>query len=139
MIVTATGKNIYPAHVESLLCLDPLIDQALVLGDGQKFLTALLVPNEEALRREIKKHRLWIWRWHWKSLLNHRSIQRLYQRAIKKRLSDLAEHERVKRFVLLPQPFSQAAGHLTPKLSLCRSKIASDFASEIDRLFAMRA
>ena len=55
LIVTAGGKNIAPSYLEGLLTEDPLIAQAVVVGDGQKYLTALIVPNPGALTEEIIK------------------------------------------------------------------------------------
>ena len=54
LIVTAGGKNIAPAYLEGLLIEDPLIQQAVVIGDGRNFLTALIVPDYEALRTELE-------------------------------------------------------------------------------------
>ncbi len=53
LIVTAGGKNIAPVFLENLLSEEPLIHQAIVIGDGRKYLTALIVPNPDALRAEI--------------------------------------------------------------------------------------
>ncbi len=53
LIVTASGKNIAPAYLERLLCEDPLILQALVVGDRHNYLSALIVPNPDTLKSEI--------------------------------------------------------------------------------------
>ncbi|HZZ27870.1 MAG TPA: AMP-dependent synthetase/ligase, partial [Pirellulales bacterium] len=53
LIVTAGGKNIAPVFLESLLAQEPLISQAIIIGEGRKFLTALIVPNPDTLRAEI--------------------------------------------------------------------------------------
>ena len=53
LIVTASGKNIAPAYLERLLCEDPLILQALVVGDRRNYLAALIVPNPDTLKSEI--------------------------------------------------------------------------------------
>src|SRR5690606_16034324 len=55
LIVTAGGKNISPALVEGLLVADPLVKQAIVLGEGQKYLAALLVPDLDRLRAELNE------------------------------------------------------------------------------------
>src|SRR5690606_12972568 len=57
LIALSTGKKVSPSEVESLLTSSPLIEQAMVVGDGQSHIAALLVPNPTALRREIKRHR----------------------------------------------------------------------------------
>ncbi len=58
LIVTAAGKNIAPVYLEALLTEDPLISQALVIGDGRNYLTALIVPNQQALEAELISRRI---------------------------------------------------------------------------------
>ncbi len=58
LIVTAGGKNIAPTYLEGLLTEDPLIAQAVVIGDARKYLTALIVPDPDVLRAEIIKRQI---------------------------------------------------------------------------------
>ena len=58
LIVTATGKNVAPVQIENLLTEDPLILQAIVVGDGRNYLTALIVPEPDLLRTEIRRRRI---------------------------------------------------------------------------------
>ncbi len=136
LIVVSTGKNVVPTQIESLLCRHPLIEQAMIVGDGQKYLAALIVPNQEELRAQVKQRRLWVWSK--KAVLRHRIVRAMYAKAIHKCLKDLARHEQIKEFTILDRPFSQEAGHLSAKLSLCREVISRDFADEIPALFATR-
>src|SRR5690606_13569153 len=53
ILVTAAGKNVAPVYLEGLLTQEPLIAQAMVVGDGRNYLAALIVPNPDALRAEI--------------------------------------------------------------------------------------
>ena len=153
LIVTATGKNIAPTLIESLLCRDPLIEQAMVLGDDQKYLAALIVPNKDNLIAELEK------RGQAKhptashnlddpgpikrpsptddsaSILSDTDVSPIYEQCIRHQLRELAHHEQVQRFVLLSRGFTIEAGHLTPKASLRRDVIAREFAVEIERLF----
>ena len=133
LIVTATGKNIAPSLLESLLCRDPIIEQAMVLGDDQKFLAALIVPKMDMLHTELAKREIKLVRP--EATLTDEAILELYRERIQHQLAELAHHEQVGRFVLLDRGFTIEAGHLTPKASLRRDKIAADFASEIERLF----
>ena len=61
MIVLSTGKNISPGEIEKVLVGSPLIENVCVVGDGQKCLGAIIVPNREALRGEIRRRKLWVW------------------------------------------------------------------------------
>ena len=133
LIVTSTGKNVFPGYIEGLLCRDPLILQACVLGDRRECLAALIVPDPDALRREIKKRRIWVFRR--KSAVRHRQVLALYQAVIDRQLAEVAKHEQVRKFMVLDRGFTPENGCLTAKLSLRRSKIEQDFAKEIADMY----
>lgn len=135
MIVLSTGKNVFPAFVESVLCRDEFILQALVVGDDRSHLAALIVPDPERLTREVKERRLMVWSK--RAALDHPEVTELYQRRLRDRMAELAPHERVRRFILLDRGFTLEAGHLTPKLSLRRAQIHQDFAQEIAALYTL--
>jgi long-chain acyl-CoA synthetase len=133
MIVLATGKKVAPTRVEQLLAGSPWIEQACVVGDGRKCLAALVVPNGDALGREIKRRRLWVWSR--RRALTHPQIVALYREEINRCLSELADFEQVGPFMLLGRAFALERGEVTPKLSLCRSVIQQRFAREIDAMY----
>ncbi len=133
MIVTSTGKNVFPAYIEELLCRDPLILQACVVGDGRDCLAALIVPDPDVLRAEIKKLRLWVFRR--KSAVRHPRVLEMYRAAIDRQLAEVAKHEQVPRFTVLDRGFTPENGCLTAKLSLRRPKIEQDFDQEIARMY----
>ena len=134
ILVTAGGKNIAPVYLESLLCEDPLIVQAMVLGDGQNYLTALIVPNPDTLKAEIIARRIWVTTP--QQALAHAKVQALYRERIDQRLSCVSSYEQVRRFTLLDRGFTIEHGELTPKLSLRRKEIESHFAKEIEAMYA---
>jgi long-chain acyl-CoA synthetase len=133
IIVTSTGKNIFPAFVESVLCGDEFILQALVVGDDRSHLAALIVPDPDRLRREVTEQRLMVFSS--QAALAHKYVRELYRSRIEKRMEDLAPHERVRRFLLLDRGFTMEGGHLTPKLSLRRDRIRVDFSQQIEDLY----
>jgi long-chain acyl-CoA synthetase len=133
MIVTAGGKTIAPTAIESRLMLDPLIEQACVVGEGERFLAALIVPNPTALRAAIKQMRLWVFSR--RGALHHKKVLALVRQAIDRQLADMASHEQIGRFQLLDRGFTPENGELTPKLSLRRSVIAEHLQAEVRRLF----
>ena len=133
LIVTSGGKNIAPVYLENLLVEDPLIAQAFVIGDGRNYLTALIVPNPEALAAAIKDQQIPV-----QSLaeaLTHPGLLALYQRQIDLRLRDVADCEKVKRIALIDRGFTLELGELTPTLKLRRAVIQKHFADEIERLY----
>lgn len=134
ILVTSSGKNIAPVFLESLLTQDPLILQAMVIGDGRSFLTALIVPNFDALRTELQRHGMG-------SLgkeeaVQHPEVRGLVAARIDQRLSCVSPHEQVRKFTLLPEPFSIESGELTPKLSLRRQSILARYAPAIEAMYA---
>jgi long-chain acyl-CoA synthetase len=133
LIVTATGKNIAPTLIESLLCRDPLIDQAMVLGDDQSCLAALIVPSQDHLQAEVEKRQ--IQAADHAALLTDSAVCELFAECIQRQLSELSHHEQVRRFVLLDRGFTIDDGQLTPKASLRREVIARDFAKQIAELY----
>lgn len=134
LIITSGGKNIAPAYLESLLIADSLILQALVVGDRQNYLTALIVPNRGPLERELAARGVPVPSE--SELLTHPSIIELYAERIAERLTEVSQYEQVQRFTLLPRSFSVDQGELTPTLKLRRSRIAENFAQEIAAMYA---
>ncbi len=133
IIVTATGKNVAPTQLENLLCRSPLIDQAMVVGDDEKYLAALIVPDEAALTAMIQEHRIWVWSR--KSVRRNKRVRSIFAEAVAASLKKLSRHEQVREFVLLDRPFSVERGEMTAKLSLCRPVIYDHYDREIRSLF----
>jgi long-chain acyl-CoA synthetase len=133
MIVLATGNKVAPTQVEQLLTGSPWIEQCCVVGDGRKCLAALIVPNPDLLRQEIRRRRLLVWSR--RRALRHPQIIALYRQEIDRCLAAAASFEQVGPFVLLGRGFSVEAGELTPKLSLCRRVIEQAFSGEIEKLY----
>ncbi len=129
MLVTTGGKNIPPQPIELRLTAQPVIDQAVVLGDRQPYLGALIVPDWAVVRRE----------------LGHSpdqapdpedpAVQRLVRITLQHALADLPAWEQIRRFLLLSHPLTQEAGELTPTLKVKRKVVAERYAEEIGGLF----
>jgi len=134
LIVTAAGKNIAPTQIERLLCEDPLIAQAVVIGDGRNYLTALIVPDPDNIKKELLKLRIVPISKRW--VLTHPRILELYQDRIAARLDHLSHHEQIRRFHLMDRGFTPETGEMTPKLSLKRSLIQENCHEFIDAMYA---
>lgn len=133
IIVTSGGKNVAPVYLESLLTQDPLILQALVIGDDRNYLTALLVPNMDALVKELFIHGA-----HLPSsepLHLQPKVCELYQKRVNERLACVSSFEQVRKCTLLPGPFTIEKGEMTAKLSLRRKVIEANFAAEIEAMY----
>jgi long-chain acyl-CoA synthetase len=133
LIVTSGGKNVAPVYLESLLAEDPLILQALVVGDGRNFLTALIVPNPDALRDEIIARGIAVTSR--QQALSHPQVLELYEQCIRERLRGVSQYEQVRKFTLLDRGFTIESGELTPKMSLRREIIETNFADRIQAMY----
>jgi long-chain acyl-CoA synthetase len=134
ILVTSSGKNIAPVYLESLLTQDPLIVQAVVVGDGRSYLSALLVLSPEHLAAELAACGLTDVPY--EAALALPQTQLLVRQRIDRLLAGVSHHEQVRRFALLPRPLSIEAGELTPKLSLRRHEIYARYASLIEAMYA---
>lgn len=133
LIVTATGKNIAPAHLENLLCQDPLILQAVVVGDGRNYLTALIVPDPQKLRGELISRR--IFAFSKKRIVSHPRVVELYAQRIQQRLACVSQHEQIRKFTIMDRGFTIESGEMTPKLSLRRSVIMANCSPLIEAMY----
>jgi len=134
LIVTSGGKNIAPVYLESLLVQDPLIDQAMVVGERLKFLAALIVPDFEALQQEAERRD--ITAGCRDELLSDPGIIELLGSRIRHQLADVSRYEQVGQFTLLDRCFTIEQGELTPKLSLRRKVIEANFSGMIQAMYA---
>jgi long-chain acyl-CoA synthetase len=133
LIVTSSGKNIAPAAIEMLVGRDHYIEQIAVVGDGQKFLGALVIPSFEALESWAGEQRI---RFADRAeLLAHHRVVEFIRDRIHRQTSTLAGFERIKRFHLLDRGFSLTRGEITPTLKLKRKVIAEHYRDIIERLF----
>lgn len=133
LIVTAGGKNIAPSYLEGLLTEDPLIAQAVVIGDAKNYLTALIVPDPDNLRAEIIKRQIPVFSP--AEALAHPQVYEIYTQTITRRLSDVSHAEQVRKFKLLSRGFTPESGELTFKLSLKRNVVLENFAAEIEAMY----
>jgi long-chain acyl-CoA synthetase len=133
ILVTSGGKNIAAVYLESLLTEDPLILQAMVVGDGRDFLTALIVPNPDALGQEIRARGISVLSRD--QAVSHPDVLRLYEERVRDRLRNVSTYEQVRKFRLLNRGFTIESGELTPKLSLRRKEIEAHFRDVIDEMY----
>ncbi|MCQ2369959.1 MAG: long-chain fatty acid--CoA ligase [Paludibacteraceae bacterium] len=133
MFKTSGGKYIAPQMLESLICGSKFVEQAVAIGNEHKYVSMLIVPSFSHLEDWAKEHNL---SWHTRDeLLSQPDVKSLYQDIINKRSGILAQFEQVKRFTLLPQPFTMEQGHLTNTLKIRRKVINEMFKAEIDAMY----
>lgn len=133
LIVTAGGKNVSPSRLEDALRSDPLIAEAVVVGDGKPFIAVLLTLDEETLPGWAHEHGI--------EDLDPRSartdprVHEALQAAVDKTNTLVSRAESIRKFVVLPCNLSEASGHLTPSLKVKRHVVLKEFAKQIDDIY----
>lgn len=133
LIITAGGKNIAPQVIETMLGEDLYIEQVVVVGDGRKYISALIVPNFEALNEYAKSKGIQYTSRH--ELISHPSIVEFYNTKIEKLTESLGQVEKIKKFTLMPHEFTQENGEITPTMKIKRKVIQQRYSELIDKMY----
>ncbi len=135
IIVTAGGKNVAPAQLEDQIRSSAIVSQCVVVGEGQKFIGALITIDEEALPGWLSRH-------HKDAGLTPEQLKddpellAELQGVVDKANTSVSHAEAIKKFRVVPTDFTEESGHLTPSLKIKRAVVMKDFASEVDALYA---
>ncbi|PWU01364.1 MAG: long-chain fatty acid--CoA ligase [Terriglobia bacterium] len=136
LIVSSTGKKIFPARVENLFKMEPLISQVLLIGDRLPFLTALFTINPAAAEALPG-----IGEW------KHRGAEEIaqsppvlaeIQKTVARVNRQLAPFEQVRKYRVLPRDFSIEQGELTATMKVRRTRAMANFQEQIDELYARK-
>jgi long-chain acyl-CoA synthetase len=133
LIISSGGKNIAPQPIENLFLCSKYIEQFMLIGDRRMFLTALIVPDFDALKEYADSHRIQYL--NNSDLATHPKINELIEKNIADIQKDLANYERVRKFTLLDRQFSIEDGELTPTQKVRRKIIEERFAHLIERMY----
>jgi len=135
LLITAGGKNIAPAQLEDPIRSNTLVGQVVAVGDRKPFVAALITLDEEMLpvwlanNGESKDMSL-------ADAARNPKVVAEVQRAIDAANAKVSRAESIRKFVILDTTWTEASGHLTPKLSIKRHVITKDFADRIEELYA---
>jgi long-chain acyl-CoA synthetase len=133
IIVTAGGKNVAPAVLEDRLRAHPLVSQCIVVGDQRPFIACMVTLDVEMLPTWLANNG--------KSPMDvvtaaaDPQVRAEVQRAIDNANLAVSKAESIRRFRILDIDFTEASGHLTPKLSLKRQVVLKDFAVQLEELY----
>jgi long-chain acyl-CoA synthetase len=139
LLKTSGGKYVAPAPIESLLKEEFLIEQAMIVGDQQKFVSALLVPSVDALKNWCDEHQV-----NWTSLdevVKNEKVLARYQHAIDLVNVNFSHIEQIKKFVLLANSWEASRtdgseSELTPTMKLKRRVILQKYADDINKIYS---
>jgi long-chain acyl-CoA synthetase len=134
LLVLSNGKKVVPSYLEGLLCSDPCIDQAVICGEGRNYLTALLVPHWDNIARELKATGVTLVADD-EGRARQREVVDLLDGRVKRALADVSNAEQVKRFAVLPRPFTVANDEITVSLKLRRGVVLNHYADRLGELY----
>ena len=134
MIVSKGGKNIYPGPLEEALGQHTIVDQVMIVGEGREFLTALVVPDAEAVRAELASagHAFDSDA----AMLGSGEARALFADLLRAHAKASASHEKVRDLRLVAEPFSVENELLTPTMKLKRRAIEAAHADLVEQMYA---
>ncbi len=130
---TSTGKYIAPTPIENLFLSSKYIDQFVLIGDRRMFLSALIVPDFEAIKEYADSHNI-----KYDSieeLLSMKEIYDLFDKDMAQMQKKLANFERIRRFKLLSKPFTIETGEITPSMKVKRKFVEDEYAGLIEEMY----
>lgn len=133
LIITSGGKNVAPQKVETVYAKDHFIEQFIAIGDRRKFISALIVPNFEALEDYADAQGIPYGTRG--ELVDAPAIQAYYRTRLNDLSQELTPYEQVKAFTLLPAPLAQETGELTPSLKIKRRVVVEKFGPQIEAMY----
>ncbi|MEI6866732.1 long-chain fatty acid--CoA ligase [Flavicella sp.] len=134
LMKTSGGKYIAPQKLEMALVNDSFIEQIAVIGDQQKYVTALAVPSFENIKKYAIEHKI-----NFKTieeLINHNQIKSLFEKRFEELQKEFSKYEKIKKFTLLPKEFSIDSGEITASLKLKRKVIHKKYKELIEKMYA---
>ena len=133
ILVTAGGKNVAPAVIEDRIRAHPLVSQAMVIGDGEKFISCLITIDPEEFktwREDQEKAAIAV-----AEVIDDPDLKTEVEEAIADGNAAVSRAEAVKEFRILPHDFTIDGGELTPTLKLRRAEVMKKYASVIEDIY----
>jgi len=134
LMKTSGGKYIAPQKLENALITDSFIEQIAVIGDQQKYVTALAVPSFENLKKYALEHKISFK--DVEDLISNNQIISLFEKRFEALQKEFSRFEKIKKFTLLPKEFSIEAGEITGTLKLKRKVIQKRYQELIDKMYS---
>ncbi len=133
IIVTSGGKNITPQYIENKLKFSPFINDAVVIGDRRKFLSSLVMIDEDNVFKYAQDNKIQFSTY--KDLTNSPEIIKLIQEEVDKVNETLARVEQVKKFTILPKKLYEEDGEVTPTMKVKRKYVNEAFSDLIANMY----
>ena len=133
IIITAGGKNITPSEIENQLKFSPYINDAVVIGDRRKFLSCLIMIDDENVMRYAQDNRIPFTTY--SSLTKTPEVVNLIQKEVNKVNRQLAQVESIKKFRLIDIQLTEDDDEITPTMKLKRKFISEKFRDQIEEMY----
>lgn len=134
LLITAGGKNVAPANIETLITREPIVSQVVVIGDRRKFLSALItvsVDSLESLKESDEFSGMSI-----DEIRKSDSVRARVQQSVDQANSELARYENIRKYEILDNEFTIETGELTPTMKIKRKVVFDKFESIIEGFYA---
>jgi len=132
LLALSTGKKVAPLPVEARLMRDPWIAQAVLVGEGRKFVSALLTLSRPVVESWARQEGV---EGRWDELVEHPRVQARVAEVVAEVNRDLSRTEQVRRHHLLARELTQEAGELTPTLKVRRQVVLERYAQEVEAMY----
>jgi long-chain acyl-CoA synthetase len=134
IIVTAGGKNVAPQNIENLMkARCPYVSQIVLHGDKRNFCSAIITINEESVGKWAKEQEISFSGY--ADLVSKPQVVALIQQAVDQLNAELASYETIKKFHLLDHEFTVESGELTPKMSIKRKVVETNYKDILDGFY----
>ncbi|MFC4436351.1 MULTISPECIES: AMP-dependent synthetase/ligase [Natrialbaceae] len=134
IIVLSTGKNVAPGPIEDAFAASELVEQCMVVGDGEKFIGALLVPNTDHVREWAADEGIDLPD-DPEAACDDERVREYVQQEVDGVNENFEKHETIKRFELVPREFTEENDMLTPTMKKKRRVILDRFEDRVDRIY----
>jgi len=134
LIVLSTGKNVAPGPIEDAFATSERVDQIMVMGDEEKFISALIVPNFETVRRWADRNDIAIPE-DPVDICEDERVREWVGEAVEAVNQEFEKHERIKQFELAPIEWTPENDLLTSSMKIKRRNVVERFSGKIDRIY----
>jgi long-chain acyl-CoA synthetase len=133
LLILSTGKNVTPAPIESEILRSPYIDQVLLVGDGYKYVSAIVVPNEPFVREWLASQgRVSLPRDRWPQ---DEALREFLLKQVQQAVQSFARFEQPKQVIIAREPFTVENGMLTPTLKVRPRQVLDAYREEIEAMY----
>lgn len=133
LMKTSNGKYITPQPIENLISNNNYINQVMLVAEGKPYVTALIIPNFEALQDLLPKMNIPFTTW--EEIVELEKIKEFYREKMDEIQKGLSGFEKVKKFTLMPAEFEVGSGEITPTLKVKRNVVLKKYEGIVEKMY----